>query len=101
MDLVVSSTNLKIEHTRSKQPREALKDDTKPYLRPTDRCELQAVIGLMYFRRLLGLNNHGVHHISERTGHPVFVGTMSRDRFYFITAHLCFDDYWSRAERWE
>ena len=68
MDLVVSSTNLKIQQTLSKQPREALKDDTKPYLHPTDRCELQAVIGLMYFCGLLGLNNHSVHHIfSERT----------------------------------
>ena len=50
MDLVLASTNLKIDETLSKQTEEALHDDTKPYLRKTDACELRAVFRLMYFR---------------------------------------------------
>ena len=46
MDLLLSSTNLKIEQTLSQQPQEALRDDTRPYLRTTEKCELYAVIGL-------------------------------------------------------
>ena len=102
MDLLLSSTNLKIEQTLSQQPQEALRDDTRLYLHTTEKCELYAVIGLFYYRGLMGLNNHSVHHIfSDRTGHPVLGGAMSRDRFYFLTSHLCFDDYRSRPERWE
>ena len=48
-------------------------------LRSTDKCELFALFGLMYFRGLLGLNNHAVDHVfSERAGHPVFAGAVSQ-----------------------
>ena len=75
MDLVVESTNLKTERTLSKLPQSALNDNTRLYLCSTDKYELYALFGLMYFRVLLGLNNHAVDHIfSEQIGHPVFAG---------------------------
>ena len=92
MRLVLTSTNLKIDEALSKRSEKEIIDDTKLYLRTRDECELRAVFSLVYFRGLLGLNNHSlmyfrgllglsnhsVHQIfSDRTGHPVFGGAMS------------------------
>ena len=67
----------------------------------TTIIEMKALIGLMYYRGLYGQNNHRLDMLfSERHGAPVFSATMSRMRFQFILAHLCFDDYRSRDRRW-
>ena len=52
MRLVLTSTNLKIDETLSEQSEKAIIDDTKPYLRARDECELCAVFSLVYFRGL-------------------------------------------------
>ena len=38
---------------------------------------------------------------SDKTGHNTFGVTMSRDRFVFLTSHICFDDEDTRSERWK
>ncbi len=64
MALVVESKNRKVEATLSElQEEEALEDDTKLYVRTTDKCELYAVFALIYFRGLLGGNHHSVGHV--------------------------------------
>lgn len=100
VDLVVRETNKKIEVTISKL-REPPSDKTT-FINTTDEPEIYAFFGLMYFRGLLGLNNHSVDTLfSEKAGHPVFGGTMSRNRFKFLSAHLAFDDIATRPQRWK
>ena len=100
-DEIVDATNRKIEETLASIPVEK-RDDTMPYLKPTNALEIYAFIGLMYFCGLLGLNSHSLSTIfSERSGHHIFGGTMSKNRFAFLSSHLCFDDHCTRAERWK
>ena len=102
IQLIVQSTNRKIEEVLDDLPEEAVNDSTRPYLRTTTVLEIYALIGLMFFRGLLGLNNHGAKHLfSEKTGHHVFGATMSKNRYAFLTAHLCFDDHTTRRKRWQ
>ena len=101
IDIVVTNTNRRIAEVLENLPEETKADDRLTHYRSTDACEMYALIGLMYFRGLLGLNNRGVTHIfSDRMGHPVFGGAMSRNRFSFLLGHLCFDDADTRRQRW-
>ena len=61
--------------------------------------EIYALIGIIYFRGLLGLNNH-LHEIlfSEKAGHPVFAATMSQNRFKLLIQSIMFDE--KRTENW-
>ena len=70
----MESTHRKIQVTPSSLLDEPRRDDTRPYLRETDICELKAVVRLMYFSGLLRQNNHHVKQIfSEHSGHSAFV----------------------------
>ena len=101
VDTVVQSTNKRIQETINKLGDALEDDDTKPFVRTTDAEEIYALFGLFYFRGLLGVNLKAVHRLfSDRYGHPVFGGTMSRNRFSFLSGHLCFDDPSTRRERW-
>ena len=101
VDTVVQSTNKRIQETINKLGDALEDDDTKPFVRTTDAEEIYALFGLFYFRGLLGVNLKAVHRLfSDRYGHPVFGGTMSRNWFSFLSGHLCFDDPSTRRERW-
>ena len=101
VDTVVQSTNKRIQETINKLGDALEEDDTKPFVRTTDAEEIYALFGLFYFRGLLGVNLKAVHRLfSDRYGHPVFGGTMSRNRFSFLSGHLCFDYPSTRRERW-
>ena len=101
VDTVVQSTNKRIQETINKLGDALEDDDTKPFVRTTDAEEIYALFGLFYFRGLLGVNLKAVHRLfPDRYGHPVFGGTMSRNRFSFLSGHLCFDDPSTRRERW-
>ena len=58
---IVESTNRKFEEAFANLPKEAIDNDTKPYLRTTNEVEMYAVFGVMYFRGLLSLNHHYMH----------------------------------------
>ena len=100
VDLVVRETNKKIEVTIANL-HEPPSDKTM-FIKTTDELEVYAFFSLMYFRGLLSLNNHSVDTLfSEKAGHPVFGGTMSRNCFKFLSSHLAFDDSTTRPQRWK
>ena len=83
----MESTSRKIQATLSSIPDEPRRDYTCPYFPDTDKRKIHAVIGLMYFRGLLGQNYHHVNRIfSERSGHPVFGN--KRNFFNYIRIRL-------------
>ena len=97
--VITMHTNKRIEETIQG----IIDKDGKMYaqIKVTTIIEMKAFIGLMYYRGLYGQNNHRLDMLfSERHGAPVFSATMSRMRFQFILAHLCFDDYRSVNRRW-
>ena len=62
---------------------------------------MYALIGIIYLRGLLGLNDHRASLLfSDKYGHHVFGGTMSRNRFKFLMTCITFDDGDTRNERW-
>ena len=99
--LIVHKTNLKIDEVIEKLP-EATKSNSKySYIKQTDAVEIYALLGLMYFRGLLGMNNHSYDVLfSEKAGPAVFGATMSRNRFKFLVANIMFDDHREREVNW-
>ena len=62
---------------------------------------LQKLIGLLYLRGLLGLNNYDVAILfNDLTGNPVFGATMSKNMFKFVFSNISFDDFETRTQRW-
>ena len=98
---IVCHTNKKIVSVRTGLTEETLSDDRYTYIRDTTSEEITAWIGLLYLRGLLCLNNHSTARIlSDKTGHPVFSATMSKNRFKFLIANVRFDDEETRRDRW-
>ncbi|XP_020896597.1 piggyBac transposable element-derived protein 3 [Exaiptasia diaphana] len=98
---IVSYTNKRIFGVRKSLSAETLSDDRYTYIGDTTPEEIAAWIGLLYLRGLLCLNNHSTESLfSDKTGHPVFSATMSKNRFKFLMANVRFDDEETRAERW-
>ena len=72
-----------------------------PYTKSTCSSEILAVIGFLYLRGLLGLNNHDVAILfCNLTGNPVFGATMSKSRFKYLFSNISFDDFKTRTQRW-
>ena len=102
IDLIVSKTNKHIDMVISNLPDHISSSDKYPYIERVNDIELRAFLGLMYFRGLLGQNNHRCEFLfCETTGHPVFTATMSKNRMKFLIQNLMFDDRNDRAERWQ
>ena len=100
--IIVKMTNKKIARTLKRLPNEITSSDKYTYLKETDKTELYACIGLMYARGLLGQNNLCINHIfSDKTGHPIFGATMSRDKFAFLLSRVSFDKEDTRSEQWQ
>ena len=76
VNLIVTETNKKIAKTVSNLPTGSVENDEYSHYKDTNCEEIYALFGLMYFRGLLGLNNHRVDMVdilfSEKAGHPVF-----------------------------
>ena len=101
IDTIVTNTNKRINMSIEKIPVETVESGKFPHIKPIDRIDLLATIGLMYFRGLYRGNQHSVNLLfSPDRGIPIFGATMSRLRFQFITRHLSFDDIDTREERW-
>jgi len=68
----------------------------------TNTEELYAFLGLCLYRGLYKLNTLSVNKLfSNNYGPPLFSAVMSRNRFTYIRAHLCFDNETTRHERWQ
>ena len=99
VDLIVYYTNLWIRDTLEKCQEQVEDSNKYPRLKELDSVELYAFIGLNYYRGLYNLNCHNIKILfSDDKGFPIFGATMSRLRYVFISAHLCFDDFQSRQE---
>ena len=76
---IVCHTNQKIDKALSELPTETTESGKNPCYCNTDDIEICALLGIFFFHGLLGLNNHRVNILfSERAGHHVFGGVMSR-----------------------
>ena len=101
IQLIVAKTNMKLELIIERFSEKIACNSRYGFVRKTDTTEIYALIGIIYFRGLLGLNNHS-HEIlfSEKAGHPVFAATMSRNRFKLLIQSIMFDDHQERAVNW-
>ena len=99
---IVEFTNKKIVQTIEKVRNVLENSDKYPHVKVTKKMEIEAFVGLLYYRGLYCLKNHSLNIMfSDRFGLPVFSACMSRMRFEFLMAHLCFDNFEDRAERWQ
>ena len=78
LQLIVAKTNMKLELIIERFSEKISCNSRYGVVRKTDTTEIYALIAIIYFGGLLGLNNHS-HEIlfSEKAGHPVFAATMS------------------------
>ena len=94
---IVSCTNKKMEILPP-----AEKYAEKTYANLIDIVDLRALLGMMYMRGLYHMNGHRIDTLfSDIHGHPIFLATMSRQRFQFILANLTFDDAEDRPAGWQ
>ena len=102
--LIESKTNEKIRkrtETLTKHKEHLFESSKYPWIKPTNIFELRVLIGLLYFRGLIGINHHSLNIIfSDKAGPPVFSATMSRDCVNFLLSTLIFDDPETRKEKW-
>ena len=101
LDLIVFETNRKIKKFTERFHSRSALDNPYNYLDLTSPTEIQALIGLMYMRGLLGQANHNTENFFHETlGNPVFSATMSKNRFKFLMSHISFDNCKTRSDRW-
>ena len=63
---------------------------------------MKAYIGLSYLKGAFQQNYWNYHRIfADMIGHPVFLATMSMNRFCFLNANFSMDDDETRGERWK
>ena len=102
--LIESKTNEKIRkrtETLTNLKEHLFESSRYPWIKPKNIFELRALIGLLYFRGLFGMNHHSLNILfSDKARPPVFSATMSRDRMKFLLSTLAFDDPEARKEKW-
>ena len=92
--IIVDNTNLYISKLTEKYTRERR-------AKPTDVCEIKALLGLLYLAGTLKSSRLNTKELWERNGTGVerFWLVMSRDRFHFLLRCLRFDNLDTRDER--
>ena len=102
LSIIVQRTNESIGRARDEMKPHYLNDPKVNYIHYTDDIEIRALIGLIYWRGLLGMQNHDIKHMFGEDGHHFFGGTMAKNRFAFLVEHLSFDNKLTRDEpnRW-
>uniref|UniRef100_UPI00358EC232 uncharacterized protein n=1 Tax=Myxine glutinosa TaxID=7769 RepID=UPI00358EC232 len=99
--VVLTNTNKKINKYLSNLTPEVRNSDKNSYLREASATEIRALLGMLYYRGMLGQNLLDVKWLfGDRVGHLVFGATMSKNRFKFLLTKLSFDDKDTRPERW-
>lgn len=86
---ILKWTNIKIAEIRSH-----FKTDSRPDLQDLDRVELEAFFGILMFGALVKSNHHHPNSIFENCVEtiPIFLVTISKDRFIVILNCLQFGD---------
>ena len=67
----------------------------------TDRVEIDALFGLMYFRGILGVNLRMTDRIFSNDNHFVFGAIMSKSSFRFLKGIICFNNPQENPQLWE
>ena len=60
-------------------------------VKKADRVEIDALLGLMYFRGRLGVNLHMTDRLVSNDSHFLIGAIMSKTHFRFRKGHICFD----------
>ena len=64
--------------TFTKHKKHFFESSKYPWIKPTNIFELRALIGLLYFRELFGMNKHSLNILfSDKAEPPVFSATMT------------------------
>ena len=103
MNKVVDCTNTRINETIARLQRSDNFNESSKYswVKKTDRVEIDALFGLMYFRGILGVNLHMTDRLFSNDSHFVFGEIMSKNRLRFFKGHICFDNLQERTKLWE
>ena len=83
MDEIFGCTNTRVIETIARlQQSDNFKESSKyTWVKKTDKVEIYALFGLMYFQRILGVNLHMTDKIFSNDIHFVFGAIMSKNRF--------------------
>ena len=103
MDKIVDCTNTRINETIARLQRSDNFNESSKYswVKKTDRVEIDALFGLMYFRGILGVNVHMTDRLFSNDSHFVFGAIMSKNRFRFLKGNIYFDKPQERTQLWE
>ena len=90
MDKIVDCTNTKINEIIARlQQSDNFNESSKyTWIKKTDRGEIDALFGLMYFRGILEVNLHMTDRLFSSDIHFVFGAIMSKNRFRFLKGHM-------------
>ena len=64
----------------------------------TERVEIDVLFGLMYFRRILGVNLDITDRLFSNDSHFVFGVIMSKNRFRFLKGYIYFENPQERTQ---
>ena len=100
MSKIVDCTNTRINETIAALLRSDSFNESSKYswVKKTDRVEIDALFGLMYFGGILGVNLHMTDRLSSNDSRFVFGAIMSKNRFRFLRVHICFDNSQERTQ---
>ena len=103
MDKIVDWTNTRINETIARLQRSDNFNESSKYtwVKATDRVEIDALFGLLYFRGLLGVNLHMTDRPFSNDSNFSFGAIMSKNRFQFLKGHICFNNPQERIQLWE
>ena len=71
------------------------------WVKKTDKVEINALFGLMYFRGMLGVNLYMTDRLFSSDSHFSFVPIIPKNCFRFFKGHICFDNLRERTQLWE
>ena len=101
IDIIIESTNRNIAKTIVNL-QDKVESGKYGYLRSTNKDEIEAFLGLIYYRGLYNLSGISAPILfSDTKGLPMFGAVMSRDRFMFLISRISFDNPDTRTDRWK
>lgn len=98
IDTIVTCTNQKLSEVRTKY-----KNPNKIELRPTDREEMKAFLGSLFYTSVFKSNHENTKSIfaTDGSGREFFRCVMSQFRFLTLLNYIRFDDSTTRSQRLE
>ena len=105
MERIVTKTNMKLKSNLELfKSDDSINLDDKRYnymKQETDKIEMHALIGLMYWRGLENKNSASKNSLfKDQKSHALFSATMSRNRFIYLSTIISFDDPEERKLNW-